>query len=221
MSGLRQPTQTPKISSRKPPIPSKLNPSSRARTQSQTQLQGQLNSESHPRSPPLTTSHNSNAQSIFPSSSPSNYLVPKEGGSSVKIKIKAQTTPEARTRLLKPAGLGGHATPSANGHTSSTSISTSTRTPVPLSYKSPAGGYSAYAGLRAGSGVGRSITPSDSEGSLASGWEGPGSGLMALGDTHGNERGSGLGFSDELYNRHDEEEEEEMGRTESVMVTVR
>lgn len=95
MSGLRP--QTPKLSSRprstQPATGSKLNPSAHL---SQT-----------PKSPPLTTSHNANISSQpttypFLNHSPGHYLAPKETpGTGVKIKIKASTTPEAKTRLTK------------------------------------------------------------------------------------------------------------------------
>ncbi|KAK6907889.1 hypothetical protein I203_101890 [Kwoniella mangroviensis CBS 8507] len=59
---------------------------------------------SHMKSPPLTTSHNSNTP--HHSEPLPNILSPKEGGAgSTRLKIKSATTPEAKSRLLvKPIG---------------------------------------------------------------------------------------------------------------------
>lgn len=91
MSGLRP--QTPKLSSRPrahapPSTSSKLNPSAAS-----------TSSQAYPKSPPLTTSQNANSPYPFLSHSPGHYLAPKESG--FKLKIKASTTPEAKTRLMK------------------------------------------------------------------------------------------------------------------------
>ena len=91
------------------------------------------------RSPPLTTSQNSINVPL---------LTPKQ--SSVKIKIKSATTPEAKSRLLiKP--LGGR-----------TGTANKVESPVPPVPVLPSG-------LHRGRGVGnyeKAMTPSESEGSL-------------------------------------------------------
>nr|XP_031858541.1 uncharacterized protein CI109_006064 [Kwoniella shandongensis]KAA5525613.1 hypothetical protein CI109_006064 [Kwoniella shandongensis] len=62
------------------------------------------------KSPPLTTSHNSNTP--HEPSSLGSMLAPKEGGGSVKLKIKSATTPEAKSRVLvKPLGARSPAPP--------------------------------------------------------------------------------------------------------------
>ncbi|OCF39719.1 centromeric protein E [Kwoniella heveanensis CBS 569] len=59
----------------------------------------------HLKSPPLTTSNNLNTPHHPHESSLSSVLSPKEGGGSVKIKVKSAITPESKSRLLiKPMG---------------------------------------------------------------------------------------------------------------------
>lgn len=96
------------------------------------------------RSPPLTTSLNSNVLLDTPHAS--RGLVPKD--SSVKLRIKSTTTPEARSRVLPKSRTGVPPVPPIPN--------TPSYTPVPSS-------------LRYGSSM---LVPSDSEGSLAEGWAG-------------------------------------------------
>ncbi|WVQ96601.1 hypothetical protein IAU59_003706 [Kwoniella sp. CBS 9459] len=78
----------------------------------------------HLKSPPLTTSHNLNTPH-YPhphESSLSNVLSPKEGGGSVKLKVKSAITPESKSRLLlKPLGARAQTppVPSLPNHTPS------------------------------------------------------------------------------------------------------
>ncbi|WVO18606.1 hypothetical protein L204_106325 [Cryptococcus depauperatus] len=64
------------------------------------------------------TSHDSNAPDVPPMPQP---LSPKDGGSSLRLKIKSSTTPEARSRvLIKPHHAAGRSHPIGSHHSSAT-----------------------------------------------------------------------------------------------------
>ncbi|WVR06672.1 hypothetical protein IAU60_003704 [Kwoniella sp. DSM 27419] len=107
------PSQTPKLSSRARP----LNPKTPA----------------HLKSPPLTTSLNSNTPHYPHDPSASGHLTPKEGSGSIKLKIKSAITPESKSRLLvKPLGARAQSSAPAtlNVHTPSSRLTSRPVTPL-------------------------------------------------------------------------------------------
>ncbi|WVF69082.1 hypothetical protein IAT40_003856 [Kwoniella sp. CBS 6097] len=89
----------------------------------------------HLKSPPLTTSHNLNTphHPHDASSSLSSVLSPKEGGGSVKIKVKSAITPESKSRLLiKPMGARAQTSsvPPLPNYTPSMKLVSNSRRPI-------------------------------------------------------------------------------------------
>jgi len=99
-------TSTPQSSSKIRPPPFQPTSKMSSRPGPKSQLSKLQPNPALARSPPLTTSVNANTPH-YPSSynydNPSSFLSPKDGGGSIKLKIKSSTTPEARSRLgIKP-----------------------------------------------------------------------------------------------------------------------